>query len=216
MRFEGNFAAMSETAKAKKILEGATEVFMRYGIKSVNMDDVARNLGISKKTLYKYVKDKADLLRQAFQAMHRQEEEVIGEICSRGLNAIDEMFEISQYILGLLNNLHPSVHFDMEKYYPELMKQVEDKRESTVFSCMLTNMNKGIKEGLYRKDLKPEVLARIYIHKIDAIFDGELFPPSEVSFGEVYIEFFRYHIRGIASEKGIAYLVEKMKQETKR
>jgi hypothetical protein len=79
---------------------------------------------------------------------------------------------------------------------------------------MHANMIKGMEEGLYREDLKPDIMAKIYLTKMDAVFDGELFPPSVVSFADVYMELFRYHIRGIASEKGIAYLVEKIKRET--
>lgn len=201
--------------REEEILNGACAVFMKYGIKSVNMDDVAKNLRISKKTLYKYVSDKRDLINRCFDLVHSQEEKAITQICARGLNAIDEMFEISHFAVGMLQGLHPSIHFDMEKYYPEVWKDMVNKRDTQVYSCMHANMVKGMEEGLYRDNLKPEILAKIYITKLDAVFDGEIFPPDQVSFAEVYMELFRYHIRGIASEKGIAYLVEKMAKESK-
>lgn len=178
------------------------------------MDDVARNLRISKKTLYKFVTDKGDLLAKCFDTVHDQEQDHIQAICGRGLNAIDEMFEIAQFVAGMLQGLHPSIHFDLEKFYPEVWESTTKKRDTHVYECMHANMSKGVQEGLYRSDLKVDILSKVYITKLDAIFDGELFPPEEVSFKEVYLEFFRYHIRGIASEKGRAYLVEKIKKET--
>ena len=82
--------------REEEILTGACAVFMKYGIKSVNMDDVAKSLRISKKTLYKYVSDKRDLITRCFDLVHSQEEKAITQICARGLNAIDEMFDDQQ------------------------------------------------------------------------------------------------------------------------
>ena len=92
--------------REEEILNGACAVFMKYGIKSVNMDDVAKNLRISKKTLYKYVSDKRDLITRCFDS-YLSEEKAITQICARGLNAIDEMFEISHFAVGMLQGLHP-------------------------------------------------------------------------------------------------------------
>ena len=191
-------------------------VFMKYGIKSVNMDDVARNLGISKKTLYKYVTDKNDLLTKALALHARDESEAMDAIFSKKLNAIDEMLEISSYVSGILKQIHPSIHFDLEKYHPEVMKNMRDAHETMIYQCMKSNMEKGIEEGLYRKDLNVHVIAKIYIEKMDATFNSEIFPPQEFSFPDVYMEYFRYHIRGIASEKGIKYLTEKVKNLSQR
>lgn len=187
---------------------------MKYGIRSVNMDDVARNLRISKKTLYKFVSHKADLLARCFDIVHEEEDQAITSICSSGVNAIDEMFEIAHFVVGMLKGLHPSIHFDMEKFYPEVWQKMTKQRDEKVYECMHANITKGIEEGLYRGDINADIISKIYITKLDAIFDGELFPPEQTSFEAVYLEFFRYHIRGIASEKGIEYLVDKVKRET--
>ena len=112
--------------KEKEIILAASEVFMRLGIKSVNMDDISRQLGISKKTLYKYVSDKNDLVKKVVQTLMDMEDEAILEIQSKNLNAIEENLEIMKYIVGMLNNLHPSVMFDMEKYHPTVMKDMVD------------------------------------------------------------------------------------------
>lgn len=197
--------------KELHIIKAASEVFMRLGIKSVNMDDIARSLGISKRTLYQYVKDKNDLVRKCMLSKCDAEDKAVEEICSLGLNAIDELFEISHFVTDLLSKMHPSIHFDMEKYHPEILKDMVHNRQSAVFTCIHSNLEKGKKEGLYRADLNTVVISKIYMAKMDIVFNAEIFPPNETSFADVYLEYMRYHIRGLASEKGIEYLVEKVK-----
>ncbi|MGD1846840.1 MAG: TetR/AcrR family transcriptional regulator [Salibacteraceae bacterium] len=200
--------------KKRQILEQADEVFMRLGIKSVTMDDMARNLGISKKTLYQYVSDKNDLVFQTLQINCDYEEKVIRDICTRELNAIDESFEVSKWVVGQLKRIHPSIHYDLEKYHPEAFHHFRKAQTNTVYECIEGNLRKGMQEGLYRDDLNVHVIATVYLARMDVVFDGQLFPPTKYDFAEVYLETFRYHIRGIASEKGIEYLVEKVKKET--
>jgi len=199
--------------KESELIGHALSVFMQYGIKSVTMDDMSRHLGISKKTLYKFVKDKNDLVKKALLLQSSLEQKVINEIQSRGLNAIDEMFEIGQFISGLLKGIHPSIHYDLEKYHTEVFHETMLKHHSYIFTCMKTNLEKGLKEGVYRKDLNAHVISKIYLKKIDAVFDAEVFPPGEISFEEVYAILFRYHIRGIANKKGIEHLEKKEKSQ---
>lgn len=177
------------------------------------MDDIARQLGVSKKTLYKYVSDKNDLVSRAVAYQSDEERNHIRDICEKDLNAIDQIFEISRVITEILGQVHPSVHFDLEKYHPEVWHMAMNNRQEEVFRCIYDNLEKGKSEGLYREDLNSEIIARIYIAKLDVLFDGEVFPPQQFNFADVYLEFFRYHVRGIASEKGLAYLIEKVKKE---
>ena len=202
--------------KQHQLVHQAKDVFMRYGIKSVTMDDIARHLGISKKTLYKYVSDKNDLIRQILSISCDMEEEVVKNIMGRKLNAIDESFEISHFVVNQLKQVHPSIHYDLEKYHSETWREFKSRNSGNIYNCMTANMEHGIEEGYYRDDLNIPVVAKIYISRFDAVFDGELFPVTQYQFSEVYLEMFRYHIRGIASEKGIQYLVEKVKKEKQK
>lgn len=199
--------------KLTKIISEAQAVFMRFGIKSVNMDDIARHLGISKKTLYKYVSDKADLVQKCFFMHCEMEEKELSRIASIEMNAIDESFETMHFIKDMIKDIHPSIVFDMEKYYPEVMKKTEEIRQKTVYANLKANLEKGIKEGLYREDLNPEIIAHIYVSSVEAIFHSQQFMKSQVSLSDLYLELFRYHIRGIASTKGREYLIEKIKTE---
>lgn len=202
-------AAMEE--KEKKIIEGAMKTFMQFGIKSVNMDDMARHLGVSKKTLYVYVSDKEELVEKAINLHCEIEDAQIEEICSRGLGAIDESLEIFQTIIEMLINLHPSVAYDLEKYHPAISKRLMLNRNDVVYGCMLKNIIKGQKEGVYRRDFDAEIITRMYLSHVNAMIDPKLFTPGQWKLSQVYKEGFIYHIRGIASQKGLDELKEKIK-----
>ncbi len=107
------------TDKEQQIIADAIKVFMTYGIKSVTMDDVAKHLRMSKKTLYQYVSDKNDLVKKCLDRDCQVTEVLVKEVLSKGLNAIEENFEISKHIVEDLKNIHPSIFYDLEKYYPD-------------------------------------------------------------------------------------------------
>ena len=123
-------------SKELEIIQKATEIFMQYGIKSVNMDDIARHLGISKKTLYKYVSDKTELVQKGMNMHCCAEDEFISSIEKKGLNAIDENFEIMKFLSSMLKTLHPSIMFDMEKYHPEIWKEMKESRKEMTYGVV--------------------------------------------------------------------------------
>ncbi|MDQ3191380.1 MAG: TetR/AcrR family transcriptional regulator [Bacteroidota bacterium] len=182
---------------------------MRNGIKSMTMDDIARSMGMSKKTLYKSFKDKGDLVYQVLENHLEEDKTALDKICSSGLNAIDEMFEITKHVGEQIKDIHPSIHFDLEKYYPEAWQVFNDYKFNYIYSSVKANLEKGIKENLYRENLNASIVAKIHISRIDIMFDPKVFPVSEYKFGDVVTEMMRYHIRGIASEKGIKYMIKK-------
>lgn len=197
--------------KELQLFQDVDKLFMRCGIKSLTMDDIARELGISKKTLYLYCKDKEELIIKSFSNHFKCEEVFHEDIRSRNLNAIDEIFKISKHVAGMLQNLHPSVQYDLRKYYPEAWKIFSEYKKNFMLKCVAENMEKGKKEGLYRDTLNIPIVARFHIARIDVVFDGEVFPPNQFNFQEVFFELIRYHIRGIASPKGIDYFMNKIK-----
>lgn len=200
--------------KENEILFNTAQVFMRYGIKAVSMDDIARELSMSKKTLYKFVKDKGDLVCKVMSMNCTMEKCLITEISSKATNAIDEIIEVSKHVSAQLKMIPPSLHFDLNKYYPKAWKIFNDHKKKEVLGFIENNIKRGIKEKLYRDNINPKVIARLYIHKIDALFDPETFPPQEISFLEAYNEMMKYHIRGIANEDGVKYMKNKLKKET--
>lgn len=199
--------------KDTEIINQTMQFFMTTGIKSATMDDVSRHLGISKKTLYTHVKDKNDLVEKALMCSCEMQNSEIDLICKKNLNAIDESFEISNYIFKHINTIHPSIVYDLQKYHMPAWEKFKTTKQAKIYDCYSKNMIKGIKEGLYRDDLNIPVVVKIYASRFDVIFDENLFPREEFRPADLYLELFRYHIRGIACEKGIQYLIKKVKKE---
>ncbi len=197
--------------KCQEMLQQVTRLFMQYGIRSLTMDDIARHLGISKKTLYQCFEDKAEMVELSMISHAEREAALVERIHSEAPNAIEEMFLIVQQVGQQLQDVHPSILFDLEKYYPKADRVFKDFKQKTIRSVIERNMRDGMAQGLYRDNLNPRIISGMYVGRIDVFFDRELFPPNETNPMQVYIETMRYHIRGIASEKGIAYLQEKLR-----
>ncbi|MCX6183297.1 MAG: TetR/AcrR family transcriptional regulator [Bacteroidetes bacterium] len=200
-----------ETFKNISTMEGqeyelyrrTTEVYMKNGIKNITMDDMAKELKVSKKTLYKYVKDRPELAAKSMEWKLAYDKKFVNDILAKNLNAIEELCEISNFYCANLMQMHPSLHFDLEKYYRHAWEQFIEYRNSFLYNTMLSNVNKGIRDGLYRADFDIEVIVTLYIMKVDMVFDPRVFPISKFKFAEVYIEMVKYHLSGIASEKGL-------------
>ena len=208
---EHTFAGMEE--KDLEILKEAQDLFMRYGIKSLTMDDIARHLRISKKTLYKIVKDKDDLVTKSLAQEQTCHMEEIDEISSKDFNAIDEMIEVSKRVTRRFKNIHPSIFYDLEKYHPRAWGEFVDFKMKYIYQCLHANVERGKEEGLYRKDVNPDIAARLWLSRIDELMDPDRYPSDRYKFHELYVEMLRHHIRGIGTEKGIEYLKKRVKEE---
>jgi len=190
----------------QQILEKAEELYLKIGIKSVSMDDLARSLGISKKTLYQYVENKNDLVLQVMQTHIDEEKKVATEILHSSDNAIDEMLKVAKYVLSQLRKLSPTVVYDLKKYYRNCWEVMEKHNESFVYNYMRSNIERGQKEGIYRKDVNPDIIAKLYVSQNFLIVDEDLFPLKNYDRENLFNQFIMYHIRGIACPKGIEVL----------
>ena len=186
---------------------------MRFGIKSMTMDDIARQLGVSKKTLYLYVKDKNDLVERVMTQIVEHEKSLANNLCEVHENAIDMLFELSKDVSQKFGQVHPSINYDLQKYHPKAWEIFEEFRTVFVAECIEENIQKGIEQGLYRDNVDAFIIARMYAAKMDMCTDGQVFPAERYDFKSIHFELMRYHIRGIASEKGMKYLKKKVKQE---
>ena len=191
--------------KKKIVLMQISCLYMKYGIRSLTMDDVARELRISKKTLYSYFSDKNDLVKQ-FLSFHMAE---LGykfvEIHRKKQNAIDALVDISILINRFLQSFNPALKYDLQKYHPDIWQLLMDYKRENIFQNVRENLVKGIRERLYRKDLNPEIIASVYVSRVETIMDKDSLDGPEVTNQELFNEVFRYHIYGICSRKGIEY-----------
>ena len=144
------------------ILKKSGEIFLKYGFKSVTMDDIANELGISKKTIYKYFSNKVELVDESISELHQAMHETINKICQAGFNAIEENFEIKKMFKDLFKNSDDSPMYQLEKYYPKTFKKIISKEFSMFKDCIIKNVEKGVEEGLYIQNLDLELVSKFY------------------------------------------------------
>jgi AcrR family transcriptional regulator len=194
----------------RNILMKVRELYMKYGIKSITMDDVANELGISKKTLYQFVTDKDDLVGKFidYEIDIRQDE--IFKCFKRGFNAIEELFEISLFMNKMIREQNPATEHDLKKYYPHHYQKTFQTRRERMYKYILMNLKKGKKEGLYRDDIDEEIIAKLYLSRSENVHSNELFTVKEFTSWKLFLELLSYHIRGIATEEGKSVLENKI------
>ena len=195
-----------------EIIVGALMHFMRLGIKSLTMDDISRHLGISKKTLYQHVSDKKELVREGMKYMIAHEKEMLCDALDNSETAIDELIGVTKCVSSEIGEMHPSVIFDMQKYHPDAWKLMIDHKNGFIQNMMLENIKRGMKEGLYRDNLNPEVITYIYMGMVEGMLNADNPLTKKMSLDELHTEVIRYHIKGIANDKGLAYLKEALKK----
>jgi AcrR family transcriptional regulator len=196
----------------KNMLLKVRELYTKYGIKSITMDDVAVELGISKKTLYQYVTDKDDLVGKFIDSEIILRQEEICKCFSSDFNAIEEFIEISVFMNRFVKDQNPATEHDLKKYYPHHYDKTVKTRREKIFNYILLNLKKGKDEGLYRKELNEEIIAKLYLSRVESIHLNDLFTVEEFTSMKLFMELLIYHIRGIATEKGIIVLEKKMKE----
>jgi len=188
--------------RARQIITQVGKLYHRYGIKSVTMDDVAKHLGISKKTLYEHFTDKEDIVRRVLMLELVSRDEDFKKIESDRLNAIEELFEVYKRIKCVFRDYNPSMEYDIRKYYPDLFLKIRDSRRKRMLEASYNNMTKGKKEGLYRSDLNTRILSRLHTLRIENLFENDMFTLEEIVSFKVFHELFVYHLNGILSDKG--------------
>jgi TetR/AcrR family transcriptional regulator, cholesterol catabolism regulator len=188
------------------ILAKSKELFFRLGVKSVTMDDLAREMGVSKKTIYQFVSNKSELVEKVMRKHVEEEKDSMLQLISNPGNAIDQTLSIIKNVLAHMKNIHPSSIYDIQKYYPKTWKVFLEFKNDFILKTIEQNLQKGVDEGFYRKDMNTHVIARLYINAIEYIVNPTFFPSIQYNFSNIYLEYIRYHIRGVVSEKGREYL----------
>ena len=196
-----------------RIIESALNLFMREGVKTVNMDDISSFMGISKKTLYQYVNNKADLVEKAFRLYQSRILGMISNIQEKNENAIDELFEIDEKLCLMLKNRPPRLINNLKKYYPNVWEILDEIKKKHLFTCITENMDRGKEQGLYRNEANSNIIAKLMMNTVGALVDDATFPLTQYDFKSLLKENRIYHIRGIATDKGIKYLEQKLKND---
>lgn len=186
----------------ERIQQKARELFMRYGFRSVTMDEIAGQTGISKKTLYQFFEDKDALV----EAVMRSELDYMQTQCTKQMkeaeNAIEEIFLDMDAMEVVMDAMNPQIVFDLEKFYPKTFEKFKKHKNNFLLDIIKKNLERGIDEEVYRNDFDVDIIARFRLESAFLIFNPELFPHIKYSLNKVSTEIYYHYLHGIATPKG--------------
>jgi AcrR family transcriptional regulator len=184
----------------EKIIKKAGGLFLKVGFKTITMDDIAREMGISKKTIYKHFENKELLIEATSEIMHVEVHQAMSGVLEKNHNAIAENFEIKNMLNKMFEDSATSPVYQLKKHYPEIYNQIISRETDHRNGCLRRNIEKGIAEGLYRKDVNIDNCIKFYYSIIFGIKEATILE-SEAQ--QLELEALEYHIRAMATPKGI-------------
>ncbi len=190
----------------ERIIQGGEELFLTAGIKSVTMDDIAKHLGMSKKTIYQFFKDKNELVIALTKKKLKEDEDQVAEIISRSGNVIEEMINMMKCSEEIFSRINPIVIHDMQKYHPDAWKQFQNFKSGVMIHTMEELLTKGIKQGYIRPDIDVKIIARMRMNLVELGFNSTVFPVAEFNTWTVQQQFNEHFNYGICTLKGYKLL----------
>ncbi len=194
-----------------RILEAASELFFRHGVRSITMDAIASHLGMSKRTIYDSYEDKDAIVKALTHLEISAREKELHDIRKNAVNSIDEIMRALGYMEKCFERINPSVFYDLQKFHPVAWKHFRVFKEEKMQVFIEENLKRGIKQELYRKDLKVKVLAKLRIEEVEMGFNTMIFPTAKFNFTEVQVALLDHFLHGIVTIKGHR-LINKYKQ----
>lgn len=195
------------------ILNKAMEMFLAYGFKSVTMDEIAAELGISKKTIYQHFTNKTALVEASTMNLFERISLGIDNIREQGKNSIEEIFIIRSFMMQHLNNETASPFYQLQKFFPKIFSCLRAKQFDKMNGCMLENLRRGIENGFFRPEIDLDFISRIYFTGLTGIKDGDIFPTAFFEAHALTKKYLEYHLRAIATNKGLKILTEILQKQ---
>jgi len=189
-----------------RIIAGAEDLFLRAGIRSVTMDDIARHLGMSKKTVYQFFKDKNELVLGLVKKKLKDDEDQMCGIMGQSGNVIEQMIAMMKCSEEIFSRINPIVIHDMQKYHPEAWKQFQNFKSGFLVQTLENLLTEGIKEGYIRPELDVKILARMRMAQVEMGFNSSIYPVSEFSPWKVQYQFLEHFNYGVCTLKGYKLL----------
>ncbi len=187
----------------QRIVEEAAVMFRTYGIRAVTMDMLANQLGISKRTIYEVFSDKDELLKGVLKWMTQKQSEIMKKIFSESSNVIEAIFKMLNLMSDHFRNMSPAFQMDMKRYHLEVVKKLEEKNELPYLNNNSEILKRGIKEGVFRKDIDIDITNKCLLEVARISNDKNLFPPEEYLDKDVIRNFYINYLRGISTSKGL-------------
>ncbi len=199
---------LRQIAMKENIVKKACALFLQRGFKSVTMDDLAKALGISKKTVYAHFENKEQLVRES--SFH-----IFGEVCAeietiknKAAHPIEELYTVKSAVLKYYQNEDTSPVYQLQKYYPEIYTELKDQEHDRLGIMVQSSLKLGVDTGLFRPNIDLDFVARLYLNGMRGIRDIEIFPPAQFDIKSLFESYLEYHARAIVTPKGLAVLNE--------
>lgn len=191
----------------------ARELFQQYGVKSITMDEIASQLGVSKKTIYQFFSDKDELVLVVFSDFIDKIEAECSSLKNQFPNAILEVVNLMHYVLDLFSRINPVMLYDLKKFHPKAYQVFLNYKNEFLYNSIVANLKRGIEEGVYRKNLNVDILAKFRIESIELAFDQQLFPAGKYNLVEVQKVFIESYLFGISSLEGHKMISDYLEQQ---
>jgi AcrR family transcriptional regulator len=189
-----------------KILETAGSLFLKYGVKSISMDDIARELSISKKTIYHFFKDKNEIVYLISERFLQEQEDKFDKVQNESQDPIELLYGGTLHAREIFEKINPYVLFDIRKYYRDAWRLYLDFEKNVMYRSLISTLEEGIKKGLFRADIDVHILGTLRMEEIKIAFDKDVFPDESFNFKEVQYQILDHFFYGIMTEKGNALL----------
>ena len=193
-------------SQSDRIVEGSEELFLTAGIKSVTMDDIARHLGMSKKTIYQFFQDKNELVMALVKKKLKEDEDQMCAIIGQSENVIEEMINMMKCSEEIFSRINPIVIHDMQKYHPEAWKEFQNFKSGVLVQTLEQLLSKGIKQGYIRPDIDAKILAKMRVNQVELGFSPSVFPVAEFNIWRVQQQLMEHFNYGICTLKGYKLL----------
>ena len=186
----------------EKIIERASELMMQFGIRTVTMDDISRDLGISKKTIYQYFKDKKELVNRITSQHLQVEEERFASTVKESQNSVHELMLVSQCLRESMKDMKMSMLNELHKFYPDAWIKYEDFKQGVLRDSIVRVIERGQEEGYFRKEVDPFLIATMRIEQVQSFIMMNLFPKEKYTLYKVQLQLFDHFIHGLFTEDG--------------
>jgi AcrR family transcriptional regulator len=198
-----------------RIQEKANDLFRRYGIKSITMDEIATQLGVSKKTLYQYYSDKDELVEAVVKATIKFAQETCDNNRANSIDAVHELFEAMVLVQDIFSEMNAAMMYDLEKFHPHAYKHFLDHKNKYLFEMIRANLRRGVEEGHYRPDINIDIIARFRLEGMMLAFNQDIFPSSKFNLGELHKVLIEHFLFGVASSKGYKLIIKYQQERIK-
>ncbi|RZN82072.1 MAG: TetR/AcrR family transcriptional regulator [Winogradskyella sp.] len=192
----------------EKIINKATDLFLNLGFKSVTMDDIANEMGISKKTIYVHFSNKNKLVEAVTFYLFDTICDGIDDICDNAPNPIEELYSIKMFVMQHLKNEKASPQYQLKKYYPSIHDALKSKQFDKMHESVSESLEKGVETKLFRSNIDVEFISRLYFNGMIGIKDEVIFPKERFNMEYLMENFLEYHLRAIVTEKGFKILTQ--------